>query len=107
MSDRRYVDKDALLTELYDRDAITQRVGKLIEQFPNADVREIKFGKWVKDTGNYITPGGDPIFVCGCCGGSSHLYGVEFRRRKMICDECGSINSYPWEKTYEEITNGD
>lgn len=60
------------------------------------------FGKWKKKIGSYMTPGGTPIYVCGRCGGTEHLYGAEFPKRKMICDDCGSINSYPWEKTIEQ-----
>lgn len=61
-----------------------------------------RFSKWKKLDGNYMTPGGTPTYVCGNCGGSQHLYGVEFSRRKIICDDCGYINIYPWEKSYEE-----
>ena len=60
------------------------------------------FGKWQKAMGAYMTPGGTPVYVCSRCGGTEHLYGVEFPERKMVCDDCGSINSYPWEKTIEE-----
>lgn len=42
------------------------------------------------------------MYACGNCGGSEHLHGAEFPRRKMICDNCGQINIYPWEKAYEE-----
>lgn len=63
---------------------------------------EFKFGKWKKLEGHYITPGGTPLYVCAQCGGSQHLHGVEFSRRKMVCDDCGCVNSYPWEKTYDE-----
>lgn len=64
------------------------------------------FGKWVKDTnGDYTTPGGTPIYACGKCGGSAHLFGVEFEKRKMICDECGRVNIYPWEKAYEQTSS--
>lgn len=59
-------------------------------------------GRWQKATGNYLTPGGTPYFVCGKCGGSGHLYGVEYSRRKVLCDNCGRVNIYPWEKSYEE-----
>ena len=59
-------------------------------------------GKWVKIPGVYFTPGGTPCYVCGGCGESEHLYGTEYPRRKVICDGCGRINIYPWEKGYEE-----
>lgn len=61
----------------------------------------MKFAKWVKAPGG-ITPGGTPMYVCSICGGSEHLYGVEYQRRKMVCDECGCVNSYPWEKILDK-----
>lgn len=42
------------------------------------------------------------MYACGNCGGSEHLHGAEFPRRKVICDNCGQINIYPWEMAYEE-----
>jgi len=61
-----------------------------------------RIGRWKKSQGNYLTPGGTPLYECGSCGGSLHLHGVEYSRRKVICDNCGRINIYPWEKAYEE-----
>ena len=52
-------------------------------------------GKWERVYG-YATPGGDPVFRCSRCHGSEHIYGVEHSEKKMVCDECGSINSYTW-----------
>lgn len=65
--------------------------------------RSPRYGKWIRREG-YATPGGTPVYVCKYCGGTEHLYGAEFPRRKMVCDKCGSVNSYPWEKTCEEYT---
>ena len=59
-------------------------------------------GRWKRKEGSYMTPGGTPIFVCAECGGTEHLHGAEFPYRKMYCEDCGSINAYPWEKLYEE-----
>lgn len=61
----------------------------------------MKLGRW-KQIHDVVTPGGTPCFVCASCGGSGHLHGVEFPKRKMICDNCGNVNIYPWEKAYEE-----
>ena len=69
----------------------------------NAEATPFKIGKWKELKGSYMTPGGTPIYICGQCGGSEHLHGVEYSRRKIFCDECGSVNIYPWEKSYEEI----
>lgn len=61
-----------------------------------------KIGRWVKMNGNCLTPGGTQCYVCGACGESAHLHGVEYPKRKVICDGCGRINIYPWERAYEE-----
>lgn len=60
-----------------------------------------KLGRW-KQIPSGMTPGGTPVYACGNCGGSDHLHGAEFPRRKVICDCCGQINIYPWERAYEE-----
>ena len=31
----------------------------------------------------------------------SHLHGVEYSKRKIMCDVCGRVNIYPWEQAYE------
>lgn len=59
-------------------------------------------GRWKQLKGAFTTPGGTPYYVCGACGGSGHLNGCEYPRRKVICDTCGRINLYPWERAYEE-----
>ena len=61
-----------------------------------------KLGRWKQVRGNFVTPGGTPYFECGACAGSGHLHGVEYPKRKMICDVCGAVNIYPWERAYEE-----
>lgn len=66
--------------------------------------RPIAIGRWVKVTGDFMTPGGTPYFVCGGCGGTGHLYGVEYTRRKVLCDVCGRVNVYPHERAHEEGT---
>ncbi len=61
-----------------------------------------KLSRWKEVHGDFLTPGGTPYFECSLCGGTGHLHGVEYSKRKMICDNCGAINIYPWEKAYEE-----
>ncbi|MBR6705295.1 MAG: hypothetical protein IKI84_01265 [Clostridia bacterium] len=61
-----------------------------------------KLSRWKEVRGDFLTPGGTPYFECSLCGGTGHLHGVEYSKRKMICDNCGAINIYPWEKAYEE-----
>ena len=59
-------------------------------------------GRWKQHKGDFVTPGGTPYYVCGACDGSGHLHGCEYPRRKVICDTCGRINIYPWERAYED-----
>ena len=62
-----------------------------------------RIGKWMKeDSDGYLTPGGTPYYVCEKCGGSGHLHGVEYSKRKVFCEECGTVNFYPWETLIEE-----
>ena len=63
--------------------------------------REPKFGRW-KQAPAGMTPGGTPLYICGNCGESNHLYGVEYPKRKIVCDCCGQINIYPGEEAWEE-----
>ena len=62
-------------------------------------------GKWAKDESGGLTPGGTPMYVCGKCGQSAHLFGVEFSKRKVICDGCGRVNIYPWETAHEQTSS--
>ena len=48
-----------------------------VEDFPAADVVEVKRGKWVKARGSWFTPGGDSVWECSECGKGLHVYGIE------------------------------
>lgn len=63
----------------------------------------LKIGRWVQETGDFLTPGGTPYYICEKCGQDGHLHGVEYPRRKVFCENCGTANLYPWERCYEEI----
>ena len=60
------------------------------------DVVPKKIYRW-KQMPSGMTPGGTPVYVCGNCGKSDHLHGVEYPKRKVFCEECGCINMYPWD----------
>lgn len=60
-----------------------------------------RFGKW-KRIPSGMTPGGTPMYACAECGGTEHLHGAEYPQRYVICEQCGSINTYPWEVTIDE-----
>lgn len=56
---------------------------------------EVVCAEWVRVHG-YATPGGDPVFKCGSCGGHEHVYGIEHRyNRQVICPVCGKFMVYP------------
>ncbi len=63
-----------------------------------------KHGLWVraKESG-FVTPGGDPVWKCGTCGGDGHVCGIETRyHAHRECRSCGSINLYPWEVAQDD-----
>ena len=62
---------------------------------------QVQIARW-KELHGYATPGGTPLYVCGVCGGSQHLHGVEYPKMKLICDNCGAINIYPWMQLVEK-----
>lgn len=55
---------------------------------------------WIKDiTHLWITPGGDPVWVCPVCGGGQHVYGIENPHRQSKCKDCGAkIEGYKYDK---------
>ena len=55
---------------------------------------------WVKDNShNWITPGGDPVWICPVCGGGWHVYGIENPRKQSECKDCGAkIEGYEYDK---------
>ena len=65
----------------------------------------VRIGRWVEVHGNFVTPGGTPLYKCGKCGGSEHLMGVEYPKHKVICDRCGRVNVYPWDRPVEFRSN--
>ena len=59
----------------------------------------MKTNKWIKSSKCVMTPGGDPLWVCGNCGCGEHVYGIEnVNEFKRYCPDCGSCNLYPWEE---------
>ena len=64
----------------------------------NWNKRAVHLGRWKEVEGDYITPGGTPVYECAQCGGGQHLHGVEYPEQALVCPKCGSINLYPWEK---------
>lgn len=64
-----------------------------------------RIGRWKQVKIGYMSPGGTPTYACGACGGSEHLHGAEYPKKKVICDNCGRINVYPWERVSEQTSS--
>ena len=66
-----------------------------IEAVPSAT----KTGRWVHDSRGWVTPGGDPVWVCSECGKGKHVWGVEWNsygidvadHQWVACPNCGSV----------------
>ena len=59
---------------------------------------------WGKAKGNWITPGGDPLWECPVCHSekSRHVYGIEnmLTGKKDKCPNCYARLSYPRDKSH-------
>lgn len=53
---------------------------------------------WVIDhSQDWITPGGDPVWVCSNCGGGLHVYGIESYNKALdTCPNCGRKMMYDY-----------
>ena len=47
---------------------------------------------WVLDKSRtWITPGGDPVWICQACGGGRHVYGIEnINKPHLVCPDCNN-----------------
>ena len=55
----------------------------------------VKSGEWVRDhSQRWVTPGGDPVWVCSECHKGQHVHGIETPRGRDTCPDCGSKNVY-------------
>ena len=68
-----YINKKALLDALYDADAITMNGVKILNQFPSADVAQVRRGRWLPFRVGFWTS----VFECSEC----------HRRVTLSCDE--------------------
>ena len=54
---------------------------------------------WIKDNSHdWFTPGGDPVWICSCCGGGRHVYGIESPDKIRVCPDCNCEMRYEFEK---------
>lgn len=80
-------------------DKIIETVSECEE--PTVEAKGKRFGKWKR----MASDGQTTHYACGGCGGSEHLHGAGWPKRKMICDNCGRINIYPHETASEETSS--
>lgn len=103
------IDKDKLCNDLLERwDIADKKKEELIRQVMADVVTPIIAGqpvveernkaKWIKMHG-YVTPGGDPVWMCSNCGMGVHVYGIEHRSYEgnvakhqwLACPNCGAM----------------
>ena len=59
------------------------------------DKEVIGMGEWWLDhSEHWLTPGGDPVYICSVCKEGRHVYGIETPRQCDKCPNCGSRNIY-------------
>ena len=76
-----YIDRDAIRNRLYDADAITMNGVAMLNNFPAADVEEVKYGRWIERPFLLGTTN-----VCSLCG---KYYGMPHGKFNY-CPNCGA-----------------
>lgn len=67
-----YIDRESIRNLLYDADAITMNGVAMLNNFPAADVEEVKHGRWIEQTAP--------------------------RWKTWYCSECKTIGSPHWKR---------
>lgn len=79
-----YIDRKALRDALYDADAITIKGVKILNQFPAADVAQVRHARWRKD--GYAC--GETEWKCSSCGETEWRTSID---RLKYCPFCGAV----------------
>lgn len=82
---KEYICKEDIRNKLYDEDAITMRGIDIINNYPAADVREVKKGRWINQ--------GADSEICSACGSMfyiSALFAVGINDEPDFCPNCGA-----------------
>ena len=78
-----YIEREAVRNKLYEEDAITMNGVAILNNFPTADVVEVKHGEWI------VCGDGDCVpFMCSYCGKTT-----SYQHRMMYgkyCPNCGA-----------------
>ena len=99
----RLIDADALREEwIWGSTDRTSKVECIelcdLDNAPTIDAEPVVHAHWEEVYG-YVTPGGDPVWVCSNCGKGMHVWGVEAStynrdisdsRQWVACPNCGA-----------------
>ena len=78
-----YIEREALRDALYDADAITMSGVKILNQFPVADVAQVRHGRWMNANRRPKTY----WRRCTTCGGLAYFCGIGCSYK--YCPNCG------------------
>lgn len=82
-----YIDRDAIRNRLYDADAITMNGVAMLNNFPAADVEEVKHGRWIEMTDSIL----ETYYDCSVCRESFYLVeGAPSDNLYQYCPNCGA-----------------
>ena len=79
-----YIERKALRDTLYDADAITMSGVKILNQFPGADVAQVRHGRWMNANSRPKTY----WRRCTACGGLAYFCGIGCSYK--YCPNCGA-----------------
>lgn len=87
-----YIEREALLEKLAERDLCLCVSESDIKDIPAADVAPVVHGRWSWDTGD--------MWTCSVCGTRNHIKEVMGRPDFNYCPDCGALMN-------KEAPNGD
>ena len=80
-----YIERKAIRDALYDADAITMSGVKILNQFPVADVAQVRHGRWILDEKRYV------IYCSECSAPVSYYPNIkDVREENHYCPNCGA-----------------
>ena len=82
-----YVDRKALRNALYDADAITMNGVKILNQFPAADVTQVRHGRWIESQRLYY---GAKQYECSLCWAEAFWDKHRIAEKYPCCPNCGA-----------------
>ena len=81
-----YIEREALRDALYDADAITINVVKILNHFPAADVEPVRHGRWIEPQRLYY---GAKQYECSLCYSDIFWKKHSITEKYPHCPNCG------------------